>query len=920
MSLFTHLVKKSINEFLGKHKKWIIGFFIFIGLLIGLNVLINHYSDKVVGDLIREFVHEKSNGFYKVDFDEIAYLLNDGRFFVTDFRFDIHPNYKNNINFVTLDQNYIYQASIPKLHIDIIDFWSIIINRKLKLVGVEIESPVIKILNLNKNKAPIKISFEARNLYEVLSGQLNELRINDFLISEGEFYYETYNGPDYDNFSVKGVTFQIRNLKVSESESMREDKFFYTDDISLQVTDQVLFLKDSIHKVTFDKFYFSTANNEIGFENFNLTQREDSLSIKKDRNHYEISLPTFRLAGIDFVGVYNKNLLKIDSILIDDPTINIKKRTHLNKVKGDTTGFNLVDIAMINNYYLDIDHFILNEANLIFTDESKQQPKTYNIDHISAYLSNVVLDTGKTSKHAYGFDFDEVELLVKDYEVTLPDSVNTVKFSEFSITSSHFQAHLKDLKIRPDEFDVSSERKSHIYANIPYLVLSEFDVTKAINLDTFIIQELYLENPEISIIPAPHKNKVDTKMSPAGMFGIYKSIQSFSDLFVLYKLKILNGKLDFESSTNSPKNQFALNQIDFEMENFIVDKLSNTEDDLFGKAELNLILKNSSANLPTAKIDVGNFFYTTNNGRMKIDDLSVELDNTKPKQKVNITSPELLITDINPNEILFENIISLDTVNFYETHVLVDVDGTTNTAKIQTEEVSLLLPVTTINHLIGTNYKVVYREDGLPVFSAEDVDFNITKLHIDQSLSDNPINQFDYEKIDLFSIDNYDLILRDQKHLLEVDHISWVNKTSTFSIDNIALQPFRSPENRYDISIPSITMTGINLKKILKESHYVGDEIVIEKPNINLKLAKGESKKISSLDLGFIPVFLRNKYFGVTANTFALKDASINFHQKIENDSLIFEVESLNLTVEDFDVDSSTTIIEERFRLLTISG
>ena len=176
MSLFTNLLKKSFKDFLRKRKKWIIALTVFIGALIGLNILMNHYVNKIVGNLIREFVHEKSNGFYQVDFEEIVYVLNDGRFFVSQFKFDIHPDYAEDLDYESLKQNYIYLASIPRLHIDIIEFWSIFINRKLRVIGVEIQSPDIKIVNLNKNRTPKKISFEAGNLYQALSGESKRIK------------------------------------------------------------------------------------------------------------------------------------------------------------------------------------------------------------------------------------------------------------------------------------------------------------------------------------------------------------------------------------------------------------------------------------------------------------------------------------------------------------------------------------------------------------------------------------------------------------------------------------------------------------------------------------------------------------------------------------------------------------------------
>ena len=157
MSLFTNLLKKSLRDFYHKRKKLLFTVAVIFFVLIGINYFLSRYVDRVVGELIREFVHEKSNGFYQVDFDDIAYILNNGRFLMTNFDFDIHPDHKENINYSKLDHNYIYQASIPNLHIDIIDFWSIFVKRKLRVIGVVVNSPVVKIINLNKNKAPKKL-------------------------------------------------------------------------------------------------------------------------------------------------------------------------------------------------------------------------------------------------------------------------------------------------------------------------------------------------------------------------------------------------------------------------------------------------------------------------------------------------------------------------------------------------------------------------------------------------------------------------------------------------------------------------------------------------------------------------------------------------------------------------------------------
>ncbi len=905
MSLFTNLIKKSAMVFFQKWKKWIIGLFIFIGLLIGLNYLVNQYVDKVVGSIIKEFVHDKSDGFYKVDYSEIGYIINGGRFYLNDFRFDIHPDYKNNLSYEELEKNYIYKANIPIFHIDIIDFWSIVINKKLRVIGIEIGSPEIKIINLNKNKDPKKISFEAGNLYKVLSGHLEELKINNFVISKGEFDYKTYKGPDYDNFLVKGVTFEVRNFQVNEQASSRKDKFFYTDDISLEIENQILLLKDSLHKVTFDRFYISTRKNEMGFENFNLKRRDVSLAHENIHDLYDVSVPRLRLSGIDFLSAYNNSMLIIDSIMIEQPIINVRKRSKADK--GDQTKNNLLDIAMDYNDYLAINNFTLDDARLFFTNETLAQPKTYSVDNISAMLSNFIIDSIKDDMHKYIFEFDKIELIVKDYNEKLPDGESTIKFNEFSITSNPLKIQLKDLVIQPDSSISNLNDKTNFYANIPYIVISEFDISKAINKDTIAIEELYIENPEIIISQAGTKKSTAQKTSPEGMFGIYKKLQAFSSLFVLNKINIRNGGVNIKGMGNDVR----LKNLNLVVENIHVDSLTVTKNDFFGNAELRLSAENSFAKIKPGTIKFDKLEFASTHGRLQFEGLnfnSISSDNN-----IGFSFPEFKVTGINTNEILFENKINLDTLKFQEVGIhykLPNVPAKKNNAA---KKPAANLPFISINHLIGIDNDVNIESKNTPIFKANNINFNISNFRIDQSISDKLINQFDYNVVHSISVDDYSFFLAEQSHQIVADHILWDNKNATFSMDNIHLIPVGNPKNKYNISIPNIKMTGIDLKGVMKSSYYHGDEILIDHPVINLKLSEGKQRKMTSLDLGFIPLILRNKYLGAQARKFSIVEAKINVSKKLENDFLEFEADNITLLVDNFKVDSTTVMASDRF-------
>ena len=908
MSLFTNLLKKSLKEFLRKRRKLLITLTAIFVVLVGLNFVLSKYVDDVVGELVRDFVYEKSEGFYYVEFKEIGYVLNHGRFLMTDFEFNIHPDYQKNLDYTTLSKNYLYQASIPRLHIDIIDFWSIFIRRKLKVIGVEVNNPAVKITNLNKNKSPKKISFEAGNLYKALSVHLNELKINDFAIENGSFDFETINAPDYDDYHINGLTFRLENFQVNENSAERDDKIFYTDDIFLEVRDQELLLRDSIHKFGFEKFYLSTQDNELGFSNLRLTRRDHPLAEKKDHDHYEIHLPELRFAGIDFISAYNDNFLYIDSINIRKPDINLVKRT--NKKTNQRQRNNFLDIAMMYHDYLEIDHFNLLDAQLSYRDETKRDSKKYSIDQITATLTNVKIDTGKHSSKNYGFDFNDIELVVMDYEVTLPDSVNTARFEELTIQSDPLTITLKDLSIQPETKRNLQPEKSKITAEVPFLVIKGFDILKAINDDTIDIQEFYIEDPRIGVQLTEQEKKSSQVIGPhpSGASGLLEGISSFSDLIALHKFLIKNGQLEIKGSSDKGIENVDLRDINLNLENLELDSITLLDYQFLRNMELDLSTVSSSISLNQSNIKFESIDFSSKDKLLNINELYFLSDTTGTKAELDLNIPQVKVAGLDIKEILLDTIIRLDTF---------EIDGaeavlTQRPGGRKESSKSISLPVAQIDHLIGNSIQLNYKNEHSPIFIGKNIEVNIEGLVMDEALSDNPVNQFDYKKIHKISVDDYHFLLDKQQHLFTAGKISLTND-SHFSMERIDLMPINNPNNKYRVSVPKLAMSEVDFKKILKESYYSGGVVVIEKPIINLSLAEGRQKNPTNLDLGFIPLIMRNRFHGIKTQSFHITEGQLIVHQKTKGDSLLLECDNLNLTVEDFEVDSTTIMVPDRF-------
>jgi hypothetical protein len=180
MSLFTSLLRKSLKQFLHKRKRWLIAIAIVTVVLAGINHFLGQYVNNLVGTSIKNLVAKESKGFYSVDFKDLRYILNEGRFLLTQFTLEAPNTDANQISAVSTKRAYVYSASIPELHIDIVDFWSILVHKKLKIIGIDVRSPEISILKLRAAGGQQRISLEAGSLYKMVSTYLSELK-NQFL-------------------------------------------------------------------------------------------------------------------------------------------------------------------------------------------------------------------------------------------------------------------------------------------------------------------------------------------------------------------------------------------------------------------------------------------------------------------------------------------------------------------------------------------------------------------------------------------------------------------------------------------------------------------------------------------------------------------------------------------------------------------
>lgn len=113
MSLFTNLVRKSLNNAIYKWRKKL--FFGASGLvvLVVASHFLNIHIGKIIARQIEELVRQRSNGLYSVSYDKMGYVINKNRFYLRNFKFERNDEILNSLPADSLPKNYLFDAVRP---------------------------------------------------------------------------------------------------------------------------------------------------------------------------------------------------------------------------------------------------------------------------------------------------------------------------------------------------------------------------------------------------------------------------------------------------------------------------------------------------------------------------------------------------------------------------------------------------------------------------------------------------------------------------------------------------------------------------------------------------------------------------------------------------------------------------------------
>lgn len=161
-------------------------------------------------------------------------------------------------------------------------------------------------------------------------------------------------------------------------------------------------------------------------------------------------------------------------------------------------------------------------------------------------------------------------------------------------------------------------------------------------------------------------------------------------------------------------------------------------------------------------------------------------------------------------------------------------------------------------------------------------------------------SQFFYGEDAAIDIENAQLYLSDNVHLIKGERVSVSSFKDQLVIDQLLIVPREdaaaesAPENLLRISVPYLELNKANLKELYRDGVFNIDEVIINSPTVEITELLASSTDSNDSEINgklSVPELLRGYMDEVSIRTFDLKDGEVQFQnrQGVRSDDMGFE-------------------------------
>ncbi|MEP4532509.1 MAG: hypothetical protein ABJ004_05440, partial [Cyclobacteriaceae bacterium] len=387
------------------------------------------------------------------------------------------------------------------------------------------------------------------------------------------------------------------------------------------------------------------------------------------------------------------------------------------------------------------------------------------------------------------------------------------------------------------------------------------------------INGIKIHDPEIIISKSGNQTTKTTFSLETG--SLYNAISEYLKAFSIGSLDIQNASVNYQQSPQKNPFQILVDQIDFSIDNFLLDSIASEEDKFLFTDKIELIISNQKFELPDSvhALSFDEFHISTGTGDILFKNLEIKPSGNEPVHTldsyINIEVPELNFRGLDFNKAYSENKLQLDSIRVLNPRILVKKKKSKQATK---EPIDLL----SLSTKVFESFEIgkVYFDAGKVEFITDNNKLSSTALNLKLSMlsldSAKAVTKDWMSLFDDVALDAKDFhtFIMDSTHKLDVSHFNYSSFTSHLELEYTKIHPIVPIDDAIvvNVDLKRANAEGLATLSDLISGRLVSSEITIVQPNISVDIPTS-LKRDSSKNSEFLK-YLRLGKFDLVDGTF----------------------------------------------------
>lgn len=511
------------------------GFFL---LLVAAVILLKIYTKEVISNTIAT----QTNG-------KINLVIGKMKFGILDARLDLFNTYLSVKDSTGKTEN--FKIRFDYLGMQVTSVKKFFFERKLLVDFIVAENPRVEVNSGKHSRKPSSdnhaLHLDLGNTYLALRKIVAGLQIKRFGITNGAMIVH--------NLAPKGTSIEIGGIHFHASE---------------------LLMNPGANKLTsaremFDagRIRFNTGKQDISFPSGNLRLSYSALSIQTDKKIIEIDslqvvthqvdtsysrmkagFRRLRIHNFDAWALYDSNMLKVDSIICEEPMVNLSMdvtNKALNTSEKSSLSVEQRIAGMVGR--LKLKKLGLLRSSFNVTTRKNGINSNFSSSSNDIEVTDIDIDSSRQTPIMIG----GLRCSLRNYRLGTPDGLYSIGFD--SIILRNRDLSLINFNIEPSSTNLSKARK---FITIPELTLTQLSLGDLISEKRLIANEILLKNPNMINNYLPGARATAPK-------PLKEIIRSISEKVDVRMLRWVNGSYRGQSILDN-KHSFHVTGINSEIE------------------------------------------------------------------------------------------------------------------------------------------------------------------------------------------------------------------------------------------------------------------------------------------------------------------------------------------------------------------